>query len=358
MELLKKTSILYTSFLLLILGIGVSTSYAQCPNNCQIEVRILENCENGRIKFIATTQGEFLGWTTSSGDTSTIENNKSLNTIVNPTQSTTYIAQSRHKAENLLQNGSFDSNDQLFTTDYTTNDSVKFTTGNYAIVQNSLEVSPVFVNRTDHTINNGFMLIVDGSEDTSKSFFTQKINIVEGKNYQFTVFAANIHQNLTGTTDKSGNNSAKIGLFINGVYLKSKSLPHDTSWTEFTYKWKATFTGETTLQLKDKNSKLKENDFAVDDISFAEIFIDSVSILVTPCSSSKTFSPNGDGQFDTYFIADSGTARIYSSNGKLIQTLQTPGYWDGKTNTGQNAPTDYYAIIIDSKKVKHVTLMR
>lgn len=354
MEIATKLSVLKHLLLFLVMGLTVQTGYSQ------IEAKVLENCQNGNSKLTAETNGIFLGWNTTTGDTSTIESRSLQTTIVNPTQSTIYIAKSQHLGTNQITKGSFDSNEQFFTTDYILLDTDEFTTGNYSISRNPSEIIPAFVNKADHTGNNGYMLVADGSEDTSKSFFTYTINVVEGKTYQVKLYAANIHINLTGTTEKSGDNSAKIGIFINDVFLKSKSLPHDTTWTEFTYNWKSTFTGETTLTLKDKSSKLEENDFVVDDISFAEIFTDTDSIALEPCekTASNVFSPNGDGQYDTFYIAESGTAKIYNSNGKLVQTLQVPGYWDGKTKEGQNALTDYYAIIIDGKKVKHVTLMR
>jgi hypothetical protein len=358
MELHKK-SILLNLVLLLLVCLAIPSSYGQCPTNCLIEVSIQENCQNGRTKLKAETQGEFLGWTTTNGDTTSIENHNMLSTYVYPKHNTLYIAKSKHIVHNQLINGSFDSDEQFFTTDYSKWDTGDFAIDNYTISQNSKNASYSFVDKADHTGNGGYMLIVDGSEDTSKSFFTQKIHVVEGKTYQIKMFAANIHINLTGTTEKSGNNSAKIGLFINNVYLKSKSLSHDTTWNEFTYSWKANFTGETSFTLKNKSSKVKENVFAIDDIFFGGSYIDSASIAVDPCSTiSDVFSPDGDGQYDSYYITESGVAKIYNSAGKLVQSLQVPNHWDGKTSNGENAPTDYYSIIINGKKVKHVTLMR
>jgi hypothetical protein len=70
-----------------------------------------------------------------------------------------------------------------------------------------------------------------------------------------------------------------------------------------------------------------------------------------------SFSPNGDGVRDEFFIEKSGTAKIFDKNGKTIQQLETPAYWNGSTNHGQPAPGGYYLILINDEK-QYVTLIR
>jgi internalin A len=70
------------------------------------------------------------------------------------------------------------------------------------------------------------------------------------------------------------------------------------------------------------------------------------------------FSPNGDGIADTYFISIPGKAMIYNREGKLVEEFSTPNYWDGLDSSGKEAPSGYYAIIINGKTTTHVSLMR
>src|SRR5690554_5935207 len=105
MELHKKLSALNLLLLMLAICMVAPLSYGQ------IEISIEENCQSGRTKLKAETQGEFLGWTTIDGDTSSIQSSKTLSTYVNPTQSTTYIAKSKSIVQNQLINGSFDTNE-------------------------------------------------------------------------------------------------------------------------------------------------------------------------------------------------------------------------------------------------------
>jgi internalin A len=70
------------------------------------------------------------------------------------------------------------------------------------------------------------------------------------------------------------------------------------------------------------------------------------------------FSPNGDGIADTYYIAEPGIARIYDLSRRMIRQLATPGEWDGTKADGTIAEDGYYAIVINEKKLQHVTLVK
>lgn len=70
------------------------------------------------------------------------------------------------------------------------------------------------------------------------------------------------------------------------------------------------------------------------------------------------FSPNGDGISDTYFIEESGIARIYDIGRNLVKELTTPAEWDGHKTNGVAADDGYYAIVVNGKKIIHVTLVK
>ncbi|MCU0415975.1 MAG: hypothetical protein MUE33_02205 [Cytophagaceae bacterium] len=67
-------------------------------------------------------------------------------------------------------------------------------------------------------------------------------------------------------------------------------------------------------------------------------------------------TPDGDGINDHIYIEEAGTATIYNSSGKVIQTLTTPGYWDGTSSSGEIVG-DYYLIKINSSKTITITVI-
>lgn len=70
------------------------------------------------------------------------------------------------------------------------------------------------------------------------------------------------------------------------------------------------------------------------------------------------FYPNGDGVADTYYIEDSGTAKIYNRAGEVVRQMNTPTHWDGTNAAGKELPSGLYVIEINNSKSERVTLLR
>jgi len=63
----------------------------------------------------------------------------------------------------------------------------------------------------------------------------------------------------------------------------------------------------------------------------------------------ETFiTPDGDGQNDTYYFSQTGTANIYDKNGVIVRTLTIPAEWDGTSKSGQKVAQGYYAVNINN----------
>ncbi len=69
-------------------------------------------------------------------------------------------------------------------------------------------------------------------------------------------------------------------------------------------------------------------------------------------------SPNGDGITDSYYIEEPGIARIYDISRTLIKELTTPAEWNGYKSDQSLADDGYYAIVINDKKIIHITLVK
>lgn len=75
----------------------------------------------------------------------------------------------------------------------------------------------------------------------------------------------------------------------------------------------------------------------------------------TSCVAS--FTPNGDGVEDMFFIEQPGVAKIYDKNGVLVRTLNTPQAWDGCSDGGAQLDMGYYVIVINAKDKIGVVLV-
>lgn len=70
-----------------------------------------------------------------------------------------------------------------------------------------------------------------------------------------------------------------------------------------------------------------------------------------------SFSPNGDGLDDEFYIATEGTTIIFNAKGRKIRELPTPAYWDGTDDAGNNQPFGHYIMITNDIK-SSVSLMK
>ncbi|HVD98981.1 MAG TPA: leucine-rich repeat domain-containing protein [Cytophagaceae bacterium] len=126
-----------------------------------------------------------------------------------------------------------------------------------------------------------------------------------------------------------------------------------------TYSATNTYTGESYASSMPVISRLPEGNYQlqVQDAMSCETTPFTFD-LVSGSDCDPVFSPNGDGIADTYYISTPGRAKIFNKNGTLIQEFTTPAYWDGVDKNGAEAPSGYYAIIVNEKITMHISLMR
>ena len=77
-----------------------------------------------------------------------------------------------------------------------------------------------------------------------------------------------------------------------------------------------------------------------------------------PASCDPVITPNGDIQMSSYFIEQSGDAKIVDMQGKTIIQLKSPTVWYGTKNDGTLADAGYYVIIVNDKKITNITVIR
>ena len=86
--------------------------------------------------------------------------------------------------------------------------------------------------------------------------------------------------------------------------------------------------------------------------------MDTTVTIIKPGKCDPVITPNGDPRMSSYFIEQSGTAKIIDMEGKTILQLTTPAVWYGTQYDGSLADAGYYVIIVNNKKLTNITIIR
>ena len=86
--------------------------------------------------------------------------------------------------------------------------------------------------------------------------------------------------------------------------------------------------------------------------------IDTIATIQKPHKCDPVITPNGDAQMSSYFIEQTGTAKIIDIEGRTIMQLTAPAVWYGTKNDGAFADAGYYVIIVNNKKITNITVIR
>lgn len=351
-HLIKITGILCVS---LVLGLLVRKATAQCLNNSQFYITQIEGCEDGGIVLEAVTNNNFAGWYVISGSENSVKGPFNKITQVNPEVTTVYEAHVDLGKTNQIENGDFEDGYNEFTTDFIYTDTIN-TQGVFTLATSSVDSS--FVHKNDHTSGTGLMFIADGSKFSYKAIYSIEVELEKGKEYNFSFWMANNHISFLSDSDDESKVSVQPSIHINDVMVYDELLPEDTSWTKIEYVWTEETGGIKTIAIKNLTTTKKGNDFVLDDVALISKCSQKEQIKIEPCNISETFSPNDDGLKDTYFIPDSGTAKIYNVNGAEVTRLNTPAYWYGTDRYGNELQGGYYVIVVNDSVVHRVTLIR
>lgn len=207
-------------------------------------------------------------WSASPG----LSNPLITNPVATPTVTTTYYLNSQTIGNNLVINGDFSSGNSGFTSDYTSEfpntSQAAYWVGNNA---NSWNVN--FNACTEHTTGSGNMMMVNGSPVVGAKVWSQTINISPNTNYAFAVWI----QSLASL------NPARLRFSINGYLLGNNITAGSTAcqWNRFYTTWNSGGNTTATITIVNDNTIANGNDFALDDISFSQMFLKQDSIKIT-----------------------------------------------------------------------------
>ncbi len=86
--------------------------------------------------------------------------------------------------------------------------------------------------------------------------------------------------------------------------------------------------------------------------------MDTTVTIDRPLKCDPVITPNGDPQMSSYFIEQSGTAKIIDLGGNTIIQMNTPAVWYGTRADGSITEAGYYVIILNNKKLTNITVIR
>ncbi len=163
---------------------------------------------------------------------------------------------------NLVVNGDFEGGNSGFTSQYTFKTDVA---GNTEMIpENTYAVGPNVASYHPQLVGvgrSGNYLMVNGNTQTLKTVWSQTINVVAGKQYEFKAYVQNTFAA-----------SPALLRFYAGVdMLGAFSATGVANYNEFVASYVATATGTLELKIIDANLTKSGNDFGIDDISFTEI---------------------------------------------------------------------------------------
>jgi len=317
------------------------------------EINILKECEGDSTLLEITPQVQRVLWTAKPNLDVRISSPTSTNTWVKIKTETTFFADIENT--NVVLKENFED---------TLNFESEYLYDNNIDKNGYISITPLphihfsaWTNISDHDGNNS-MLVADG-DTLSKVVYLQKFHSEKDQSFTVSIWGANVHRFFaTENPDTSITKSAGFAFLVNDVEVKRYTLPLDTLWHEITFEWKATEGKENTFKIINNVNSIKGNDFALDDLKITSIKKETISKTISVCNQGPTFSPNGDGIDDSYYIATEGKSIIYDLSGKIIKTIYSPAFWDGTDETGNFVSSGYYAITVDGLVYGRVTVIK
>jgi len=171
--------------------------------------------------------------------------------------------------QNLLINGSFESGNNGFTTDYTHAPGNISPPGTYDVVRNPRDSHALGASFTDHTSGMGFMLAANGATEANRVLWRQSVGVTMNTPYEFSGWAASWGDDGTG----HDLNPARVRISINGNAAGSAfQLSNvDGQWQSFSFPWTSIAAGSATIELWLENTDFLGNDPAFDDFQFTVV---------------------------------------------------------------------------------------
>ncbi|OMQ12439.1 T9SS type B sorting domain-containing protein [[Flexibacter] sp. ATCC 35103] len=180
--------------------------------------------------------------------------------------------------QNLIINGDFELGYSNFTSNYSYKSgiggNVLYDAGTFTVANNPNSVHHAFPNMGDHTSGAGKMLIVNGAEEANVKVWSQTIQGVKPHTkYAFSAFLASCSPDNLPILSFSINGRQEGSSLTGGIVGR---------WNQFYTEWDSgELSGNITLDIINQQLGNGGNDFALDDLSFAELCETTSTLKVT-----------------------------------------------------------------------------
>jgi gliding motility-associated-like protein len=181
---------------------------------------------------------------------------------VYPLVTTSYIVNATGLTSNLITNGDFSQGNVAFTSAYTYTTNL-WPEATYYVGTNPQLYHSNFSPCPDHTTGNGNMMIVNGAGTPNTIIWQQVVPVVPATTYQFHCWLTSVHSS----------SPAQLQFFVNNLQIGPvfTASPTTCSWNMFFDQWYSGASTSATISIRNQNTSLSGNDFAIDDIWFAQV---------------------------------------------------------------------------------------
>ncbi len=284
----------------------------------------------GSATQLNATGGLIYSWTPTSG----LSNPNISNPVASPTTTTTYTVSSQSPIGNLIVNGDFIAGNTGFSSGYAYTLPPNSNQGQYWVSTNAQIWNGGMAACGDHTTGNGNMLLVNGATTTNVSFYCETVNVLPNTDYAFTTWLATL----------TAGNLAQLQFSINGNLLGSTFTAPATlcTWQQFYTVWNSGSNTTATICVVNQNTNAGANDYALDDISFAQLCTATDSVIVTVNQVYNNTINASICQNQNYTLPDGS---ITNAAGIYINTLPTVNGCDSIITTNLIvSPTYSYSV--------------
>lgn len=193
--------------------------------------------------------------------------------LVWPDTTTSYTVLVSGISANMIVNGDFSQGNVGFTSVYTYTTNL-WPEGTYYIGTNPNTYHSNFAICGDHTTGTGNMMIINGSGTPNAIVWQQTLPVVPNTTYRFSCWLASVHSS----------SPAQLQFFVNGVQIGPvfQATATTCNWNMFYDTWYSGTSTNATISIRNQNTSLSGNDFAIDDVYFAQVIelYDTTTVVV------------------------------------------------------------------------------
>lgn len=260
----------------------------------------------GNSAQLGATGGLAYAWSPASS----LNDSTLANPIATPTVTTGYVVSSKVPINNLMVNGDFSAGNTGFSSSYVYTPPPNTNEGQYWVSTNASVWNGGMASCGDHTTGSGNMLLVNGATTANVTMYCQTINVQPNTDYAFSTWLMTL----------SAGNPAQLQFSINGSPIGSVFTASNSTciWQQFYTIWNSGASTTATICILNQNTIAAANDFALDDMMFAQLCTLTDTVLVTVHNEDSVIVNDTICQGGTYTFPDGSTATASTTNTSVL----------------------------------------